>query len=212
MRVILKQGGVVVLLGALGVLTVATVISQRGRGDAAPPPVTAVVSPSSGGTLKAAPRQGASVMASDSMRHWSFYNPSTVARSTKTTDPALPAGDRDVFHAEVLKPNPSQFWTIQTGQVIPSSIPQGHTLVVRFWGRSKTANTIHVAFEQVAAPFSKDLEAELKLTPEWKEYLYTFTTKQAYSSNASALHLLVGYDAGEIDFAGVELHDLTAAK
>lgn len=60
--------------------------------------------------------------------------------------------------------------------------------------------------EKSSPDYDKALAQSLALTPEWKEFAFTFTTP-AYAPNTASVHFVVGQQAGTVEVPRVTLED-----
>ena len=123
-----------------------------------------------------------------------------------TTVPAtgLPGGG-DALHIVVQTPA-SPDYDLQLSQSIPFALADQSILWMHFWGRSPTRNVIRAVVEKANPPYDKALAQSLVLTPEWKEYAFTFSTP-AYGPGGANVHFVLGSQAGTVEIARVTLED-----
>jgi len=123
-----------------------------------------------------------------------------------TTVPAGgPPGGGEALHIVVRTPA-SPDYDLQLSQAVPAAVAEGAVLRMHFWGRSPTHSPVRAVFEKAGAPYDKALAQSLALTPEWKEHASTFTAP-AYAPAASAVHFVLGQQAGTVEIARVTLED-----
>jgi hypothetical protein len=128
---------------------------------------------------------------------------SATARINTLTDG--PAGNEKSAKITVAKADKEQSWYVQSIYTLKEPLAQGQPLTLRFWARSSDSKTIVVVFEQNYEPYEKDLAQRVPLTPEWKQYSYSFITTRAYDSGKSKLGFQIGETTGDFEFTGVEL-------
>ncbi|MDQ2799132.1 MAG: endo-1,4-beta-xylanase, partial [Armatimonadota bacterium] len=121
-----------------------------------------------------------------------------------TTIPAagLPGGG-DALHI-VVKTPASPDYTMQLSQPVPYALADQAVMRLHFWGRSPTRSPIRAVVEKAAPNNDKALAQSLALTPQWKEYAFTFTTP-AYGPNGANAHFVVGQQAGTVELAHITL-------
>jgi len=151
---------------------------------------------------RAAGSDGHDLLAGGTFR-LSFPHPGDAALSTIPAR-GLPGGG-DALHI-VVKTPVSPDYDLQLSQAVPLAIADGAVLRMHFWGRSPTRSPLRAVFEKASAPYDKALAQSLALTPAWKEYAFTFTAS-AYAPTASAVHFVLGQQAGTVEIARVTLED-----
>lgn len=105
----------------------------------------------------------------------------------------------------VVKPS-EPFYLVQLVRDLPSAVPAGHRLELRFQARSATNNPIRVTVEQSAAPYAPTLEMTAKLTPLWQLFDVTGVSP-GYGPNGLSAHLQVGQQAGTVEVRRVSVTD-----
>ncbi len=124
------------------------------------------------------------------------------AEMTAVAAAGLP-GKSEALHIAVhAQVNPD--YNLQLSQTVPFSVADQSVLRLHFWGRSATRNPIRAVFEKSGPEYDKSLAQNLALTPQWKEYAFTFTTP-AYEAGKTAVHFVVGQQVGTIEIARVTL-------
>ena len=103
-----------------------------------------------------------------------------------------------------IKTPASPDYQLQLNQVVPTPLLNRTALRFRFWARSKTKNPIRAVFEQSSDPYTKAIEKNLILTPVWQEF-GCVGISPAYASGGSAVHFVVGQQAGEVEIADARL-------
>jgi endo-1,4-beta-xylanase len=136
---------------------------------------------------------------------WQFSTPDpSDAVFAQTKEDGAP-GDGNVLSVTVNAQS-DPLWLIQIQKGIPSDVPTGDQLKLRFWARSSTLNPIRVTIEQTAPPNRAVAEAMISLTPTWKEY-----TVQGNSFglglNALSAHFQAGAQKGIIEMSDVTVVD-----
>jgi len=123
-----------------------------------------------------------------------------------TTVPAtgLPGGG-DALHIVIRTPA-SPDYTMQVRQTVAVTLADQAVLRLHFWGRSPTHSPITAIVEKSSPDYEKALMQSLALSPEWKEYAFTFTTP-AYGSGETNAHFVVGQQAGTMEIARITLED-----
>ena len=96
------------------------------------------------------------------------------------------------------------YYQIQLSHPITTDLPDGTRIRLRFWGRSTTSNPVHAVVEQSRSPYSRALDQELQLTPQWREYVCTATVP-AYGLGGLAARFQIGDKVGAIELAGIIL-------
>ena len=116
----------------------------------------------------------------------------------------LPGGG-DALHIVVQTPA-SPDYTLQLTQAVPYALSDGAVLRLHFWGRSPGRSPIRAVVEKASPDYDKALAQSLALSPEWKEYAFTFTTP-AYGPGGANAHFVVGQQAGTVEIARITLED-----
>ena len=99
------------------------------------------------------------------------------------------------------------FYLEQIIRGIPSAVPAGHRLQLRFEARSATKNPLRVTVEQNGPPYAPVLSLSPALTSQWQ----TFTLDgdaPGYGPHGLSAHFQVGQQAGAVELRGVSVSDL----
>lgn len=136
---------------------------------------------------------------------WRLDNESKDATLLVSVDPNAPGANNSVLHATVKKANSSMPYLVRASKSVPQALPANHKLRLSIWAKSKTSSPVTLLFEEGQAPYKKDMEQEIALTPKWKKHVIPFETKKAYTAGEAQIRLILGAKAGEFDFSGLEL-------
>jgi len=117
-----------------------------------------------------------------------------------------PGGFTSAFRATTLSLTPGQPWAPQLSLTVPADTRAGQWLRFGFWARSSTGSLIGLIHELNAAPNTKALDTTVKLTPEWKEFAFTYQSI-AWAPRSAALRVRLGISIGTIEIAGIRLED-----
>ena len=104
-----------------------------------------------------------------------------------------------------------QPWELKLSQPIDQIIGDGDAIYARVWLRSPDKARARVVFEEVAAPNAKDINEQVQITPQWKEYRFAGIARRAFAPGESQFNLFVGYDKGTIEIANLRLENYGAA-
>ena len=104
-----------------------------------------------------------------------------------------------------------QPWNLKLSQPIEQIIGDGDAIYVRVWLRSPDNARAGLIFEEVAAPNAKDINQQVQLTPQWKEYRVAGIARRAFAPGEAQFSLFLGYDKGTIEIANLRLENYGAA-
>jgi|GEM_PF-3290596 hypothetical protein len=121
------------------------------------------------------------------------------------------AGETEALQIVTQKTSAKEIWFVQSYFVLPYRFEPKERITLRFLARSPQANTATVVFEESGAPFFRDFGKEIQLTPEWKEYTFTFPLSRRYEPLESKVGLQVGRQKGTYEFTGLKLSVETGA-
>ena len=105
-----------------------------------------------------------------------------------------------------IKTPASPDYQLQLNQVVATPLLDKTVLRFRFWARSKTKNPIRAVFEQSSDPYTKAIEKNLILSPVWQEF-GCVGISPAYPAGGSAVHFVLGQQAGEVEIAEAKLEN-----
>lgn len=132
-----------------------------------------------------------------------FSPPGSGALMTTVPTTGSPGGATKALHITVSRPSDPDYLT-QLTQIVPTALPDQAVLRLHFWARSATRHRVRAVFEKSSDPYTKALNQPFALTNAWKEYAFVFTTP-AYPAGGSAVHFVVGQEAGTLELAGIRL-------
>lgn len=96
-------------------------------------------------------------------------------------------------------------WAILLDQRLRHPLRAGESLAARFWARSPERCRMNVYVQLAREPWTRSLSAELRLTPEWREYSLDGAAETAYAAAETSFGLHLSYDTGTIELAGLRL-------
>jgi hypothetical protein len=206
MKVILKPGGFVVVgtLVVLGVFGAVKVLSPR------PEPSTSSASPQAKPPVSVSgqkPLTGASLI-DPTRQGWSLATQKPAAATMKLqVSPELPAGSQHSLHLEVTAVDPNKYWCAQLLKKVPQAVEGNHNLTVQFWGRSVKKTAVYVVFEEGLSPHTAELQKNVRLTPEWRQYQFPFRTTKDHTDTHANFCIKAGLEVGEIEIANMHVVD-----
>lgn len=101
----------------------------------------------------------------------------------------------------------SPFYLVQIARRIPTALPAGHLLTLRFEARSATKNPLRVTVEKEGPPYTLALSLSPRLSPKWKSFTVNGTAP-GYGPNGLSLHFQGGQQVGMIELRRITLTDL----
>jgi len=111
------------------------------------------------------------------------------------------------------KPGPdAKPWTLQLGQRCSGTVYRGDAIYVRAWLRSPDRCRVAFIYELVQHPYTKSIEHEVNLTPEWKEYRFMGRALQGFRPGQSQFKFFLGYGKGVIEIAGLRVENYGEAR
>jgi hypothetical protein len=207
MRVVLKPLGVVVLVAAFATALVA----PRLMGSRAPnAPATPGAEPTAAAPpqKKSAPGQAVAAAGESSLLRaadWKFYTePPAQADRAALAGADLPSssasGSR--FTVRTVGKNP---WNVGFNNILTAeSFRAGETLTVTFHARSRTRSQVCALLQENSAPYAHCWKRYVSLTPEWKEYRFSFRAAR-YERGGALFAIFLGFAPGTIDMTDVRL-------
>lgn len=140
----------------------------------------------------------------------SIQKPATAEMSL-FVDTSL-AGDSHALHLVVKSVDPVKYWAAQLIKRVPNAVEANHSMIVRFWGRSKTSTPAYIVFEAGESPHASELSQVVHFTPDWKLYECPFITNKDHTDIHANFCVKAGISPGEIDLSNMEVNDNGAAK
>jgi hypothetical protein len=214
MKVILKPGGLIVLLalvvgGGIGL----TKLRSAAQSSEAPATSSGNASePTTAATGKTKLLSGASLI-DPNKQEWTLVTQKPAAATMKLqTSLDLPAGLQHSLHLEVTAVDPNKYWCAQLLKTVPQPVEGNHNLTVQFWGRSSKKTAVYIVFEEGVSPHTAELQKQVRFTPEWRQYEFPFRTTKDHTDIHATFCVKAGIQAGEIDIANMHVVDNGAAK
>lgn len=211
MRLILKPLGIVLILIAFAVLTIAALNANKKTTKA---PVVFVNSKTTDNlTIPAdAIVNGVPLIPAGSSQ-WNLIKTTNGDGSVKIVPVTNPPDKFDqALQITVTKADSKQIWAVQVARKIPFVIPGNWKFALRFWARSPQSGTARIVLEESKDPYEKELLKDQPLTPEWKQYVLPVSTKHGYPEMGTQIGLQVGGQVGTYEFSQVELVDVNRRK
>jgi hypothetical protein len=216
-RVVLKPAGLIIVTLTLFVLAFLAVANGRwraanGAAEAALPEFK---------TARAKKSVAPPAVASPGLLEPGGLTLTEAARGYATLEPIPPAeqptGCADGARVTVTR-KPAEFQRVQIRRKLAKATGEGQTLTLRFWSRSLAETTAHAGNNwQTPKPgrvsafvgernavYTKAFFVTVTPGPVWKEHVFTFTAP-AYQPGQAEARLLLGYEPGRIEIAGLRL-------
>lgn len=188
MRIIIKPLGLIVMGGAV----VALIAIPRFRSTSSSAPVSVV------------PRSSSSAPLSLPTDTWNIYG---NEGGEATRKPAVPNAPRvptaGAVHLDIQKVGKNP-WSVGMVNSVISPLTEGEPLTFRFWARADQPHPVRVALQLAAEPFTEAWGTELTLTPDWKQYTFSFPAKTFAASKANVVFHL-GSKPGWVELSGMTL-------
>jgi hypothetical protein len=197
MRIILKPAGLaIVLCAVMGLAALAFGKLSMLPGAA---------------TTKPAQLGGNPLIAPDAEKWTLSVQKPADAKMTMFLDNSLP-GDPHALHLVIKSVDPVKYWSAQLIKRVPNAVEANHSMVVRFWGRSKSRTPAYIVFEEGPSPHAAELSQVVHFTPEWKLYEYSFVTTKDHTDIHANFCVKAGISTGEIDLSKMEVNDKGLVK
>ena len=114
-------------------------------------------------------------------------------------------GQGETLRVTVTTPA-TPFYNIQLTRDIPSAIPEGHRVSLRFSARSETNNPLRVTVERNGPPYDPTALRTLTLTPQWTDYSIGGVSP-GFGPGGLSTHFQMGQQAGTIELRNITLTD-----
>lgn len=139
---------------------------------------------------------------------WSLrQQPPAQATIEETIANDLPSKNKHMVRLRVTAVDPDKYWAAQMLKEVPQEVQAGKNMLIRFWGRSRQSTPIWVMFEAGASPHAPEIQKQVRLSPEWKEYTMPFSTKQSHREPHANFCIKAGIQIGEIEVAGIRVEE-----
>jgi|GEM_PF-6375794 hypothetical protein len=206
MQLIIKPMGVVLLLSAFLTLTVVIVLLSRETRQ------------QPNGSAFAQKHRGASSTKDQNLlpvTGWEHSNTLTGViggqpERVSLTD--LPGKKAVTGFRVTRKQMAAESWMVSLGRTIDATIPQNSPMTLRFWARTTGTSEIPVSgsffvtLQRREAPFARVFYQEIKVGPEWKEYVVTGRgIGYSFAPNEACVDFHMGKAQGVIEIADVRL-------
>lgn len=137
--------------------------------------------------------------------HWQLLRPADDDAVLEHA-PVAAEGARAIFRISVIRPS-EPFWAIELTTNVPSAVPAGTRLRLRFRARSSSRSIVRATVERAGAPYTNVADVAPTLTAAWTDYAASGTT-EAYGPSGLAVRFQVGRQAGRIEITGVTLEPM----
>jgi hypothetical protein len=226
MNVILKPAGLLVVLGAFGVMGYLA-ISRKAKPEVVVIPESVpLASPAAGATPKAAPQasEGGGKELSDRPQtkiNWrgakhilepditgpNWHQLITKGKLESSVVASSVPGHKFAKQLRIseLGVNP---WDLQLAHPLDVAFKKGSHVRLTYWGRSKDSCTVAAVVEEANEPYTKIASRNMTLTPEWKQYSEEWDPKADTEPGWAHIDFQVGYKLGEIELTGVILEEV----
>lgn len=204
MNVILKPGGLMLLLIAFATVSTAAILTYKRQNATLAPIIISngnIARPGlAASTDGSVPPPDDEELAADNWRM--IGQPSQFAVAWKK-------GPNDQYPTAkeyTIKTKPKGGpWDIQTYQPIEDALPAGAQIQVRFWARSKDNGAITAVIEQQAAPYNRLIAKEISLSPQWRSFSVETRTTRALPSGWAKVGLQLATRPSVIEIAGADV-------
>jgi endo-1,4-beta-xylanase len=141
----------------------------------------------------------------DPQAGWVLHRPAPEAAALTSLPPrpGLPHGVLRVTVRGAVTPP----WQIQLSRAVGPAVAKGDYLRLRFRARSATRSRVMVILERASEPWTKWLSQPFLLTPRWQDYALVRVMPDALPADFAAVRFQLGFGAGEVDLADVELEN-----
>lgn len=202
MRVILKPGGVLLILGALVALTMLFVFRNGKRGTEIPGNDTVAVK-----SVGTAPGKTASLLANGDFLEspavgWNYSNAFPIA-----VKGSVPDGSAQYLCLPFV-PKDDKAWSTLMSQKINAPFKAGERIEFRGWFRSRESLKLSAYVETVTSPHKKMVSGHFVLTPDWKEYSAVGTVKENHAAGEIQFDIHFGVVPGTVEMADFRLKSL----
>jgi len=131
--------------------------------------------------------------------NWETSGPEYLEMTVSDQDgPASPVLSIRSTPTSDLKP-----WDVCLFQTSRIPLREGEEVHVSFRARSAEKSRISVLFEGAYEPYTKILQQELLLTPDWRDYSFSTTVGGMYGRGETHLKFYLGHEAANLELAGV---------
>lgn len=113
---------------------------------------------------------------------------------------------------QVDPPADAQPWSVGFGQKCTAPVRRGDAVYFRAWMRSPDKVRASFIWEMTAAPNTKGISQQVRLTPEWKEYRFVGRAPQSFAAGETQAKWFLGYDKGTVEIAGVRVENYGPAQ
>lgn len=204
MNVILKPGGLMLLLIAFATVSTAAILTYKKQNPALAPIIlskgsianTQLVNSADGSVAPPDDEE----LAADNWRMIGQPSQFTVAWKKGPNDQYPKAKEYTIK----TKPKAGS-WEIQIYQPIEDALPAGAQIQVRFWARSKDNGAIAAVIEQQAAPYNRLTAKEISLSPQWRSFTVETQTTRALPSGWAKVGLQLAARPSVIEIAGADV-------
>jgi endo-1,4-beta-xylanase len=139
---------------------------------------------------------------------WTFTMPHPGDAMQVETPTAGKDNDKDYAQETLTVTAPATpFYLIQLVRGIPTAVPEGRRLELRFAARSATKNPMRVTVEKNGPPYTGALDRDIVLSSEWRSYTLTGLSL-GYGQNGLSAHFQVGQQAGVIELRDIHVTDI----
>lgn len=196
MRVILKPGAVMILVGVLVLLGVIAFFRSREQ-VAEPSSAVNVAPPTPKATAKGSAVEPVMWALSNDMKK--------IAMSEVFAPQEKPGNSIQATRYTIKKPGKNP-WDISVGAISTEPMPKDSQMRFSVWARSTTKNKIELTFERSKEPYERSFSQIVTLTPEWKEYGASFKVANDFSEIKSAsAKVHMSFAPGVVELASLKV-------
>ena len=209
MRVVLKPGGILTILGAiLALIALAYAGWQKAQtmelfANGGKP--TLGENATSFGIVRA-PKQGELI--TPDMQEWSMvvHRPGKAVMSNFVVPNAPWQGDNHAMRIKISSVRSEEgIAAVPLVKEIPVAVASGTTVAIELWARSETSNAMQVALKTGTEPAIDEFTQEEILSPTWKKFSYSAKIKKDYGVAALGFSLRIGKNPGQVEIAQVKV-------
>lgn len=204
MNIVLKPGGIILLLIAFATVSTAAILVYKKKSVVAAPII--ISNGNMGNERTPAPTDAGAEppdeeeLAAD---NWRMIGDASLFTTTWVKGPneQYPKA-KEYTIKKVPKGGP---WDIQTFQPIEDAVPAGSRIQVRFWARSNDSGEVVAVIEKQAPPYTRLIAKEIRLSPQWRSFTLETRAPQALPSGWAKVGLQLATRPSVIDIAGAEV-------
>jgi hypothetical protein len=118
------------------------------------------------------------------------------------------AGVKQALHLAISPKAGANPWDIAVMRPVEARLQKGTVAEMRAWLRSPQSCRVTALMQLGAAPYTGIAYRQVKLTPDWAEYVIRGRCGQDFEPTAASAGFQVAFDPGDIEIADVSVADL----